>query len=99
MLILGIIIELVLWFYIVLILVRIVVDWVQMFARAWQPAGVALVALEVVYSATDPPIRMLRRIVPPLRFGGQAIDLSVLFVLLICFVFRFVNSQTLLLAG
>jgi YggT family protein len=96
--ILGVIIEFALWFYILFILVRIVADWVQMFARSWQPGGAALVALEFIYSATDPPIRTLRRIVPPLRLGGQAIDLSVMFVLLICYVFLYVNRQTLLVA-
>lgn len=96
MVIVGIIIEFALWFYILFILVRIVADWVQMFARSWQPAGVSLVALEVIYSITDPPIRMLRRVIPPLRLGGQAIDLSVMLVLLICYVFLFVNRQTLL---
>ncbi len=96
MAVLGVIVELVLWFYILFIIVRIVMDWVQMFARSWQPAGPALVALEFVYSATDPPIRLLRRVLPPLRLGGQAIDLSVLFVLLICYAFLFVNRQTLL---
>ena len=96
MVILGVIIEFVLWFYILFILVRIVADWVQMFARSWHPGGVALVALELIYSVTDPPIRTLRRIIPPLRLGGQAIDLSVMFVLLICYVFLFVNRQTLL---
>jgi YggT family protein len=97
--VLGIIIEFVLWFYILFILIRIVADWVQMFARSWQPGGATLVVLELIYSATDPPIRMLRRIVPPLRLGSQAFDLSVLFVLLICYVVLFVNRQTLLIAG
>lgn len=98
MVLLGILIEFALWFYILFILVRIVVDWVQMFARSWHPAGPALVALEVVYSATDPPIQLIRKVVPPLRLGGQAIDLSVMFVLLICYVVLFVNRQTLLYA-
>jgi len=80
----------------VLLILRIVFDVVQMFARSWRPGGVALVALELIYSVTDPPIRTLRRIIPPLRLGGQAIDLSVMFVLLICYVFLFVNRQTLL---
>lgn len=94
----GIVLELVLWFYILLLLARIVADWVQMFARAWHPSGFVLVLLEVVYSATDPPIRLLRRFVPPLRLGGQAIDLSVLFVLLICYVLLYVNRRALLFA-
>ena len=96
MVLIGAVIEFVLWFYIMFILVRIVADWVQLFARSWRPGGPGLVVLEVIYSATDPPIRTLRRIIPPLRLGGAAIDLSVMFVLLICYVLLSVNRQTLL---
>ncbi len=98
MVVVGIVLELVFWFSILLLLARIVAEWVQMFARAWQPAGFFLVLLEVIYSATDPPIRLFRRFVPPLRLGGQAIDLSILFVLLICYVLLTVNRRTLLSA-
>ena len=52
--------------------------------------------LEIIYSATDPPIRTIRRLIPPLRLGGAVIDLSVLFVLLICYVLLEVNRNTLL---
>ena len=61
--------------------VRFVVDWVQVFARSWSPAGILLVLLEVVYSVTDPPIKALRRVVPPLRLGQIAIDLSFIIVM------------------
>jgi YggT family protein len=94
----GAIVELVLWFYIIFILVRLVAEWVQMFARSWRPNGPGLVLLELVYTATDPPIRAIRRLVPPLRLGGAAIDLSVLFVLLICYVLLRINRSTLLAA-
>jgi len=92
----GFVIELALWLYILLILARIVVDWVQMFARSWSPRGFAAVGLEVIYTATDPPIRLLRRFVPPLRLGGASIDLSLLFVLLICYVLQYLNRRILL---
>ena len=96
MVLVGAIVEFVLWFYILFILVRLVAEWVQMFARTWRPNGPGLVVLEVIYSATDPPIRTLRRLVPPLRLGSAVIDLSVLFVLLICYVLLEVNRNTLL---
>ncbi|MGH3472754.1 MAG: YggT family protein [Nocardioidaceae bacterium] len=94
--VLGAVIELVLWFYILLLLARIVMEWVQMFARSWQPVGPAVVVLEVLYSATDPPIRLIRKVVPPLRLGGTAIDLSILIVLLVVWVLLEVNRRTLL---
>ena len=92
----GIVIELFLWFYILFVLACLVADWVQMFARSWAPRGPVLVLMEVIYTATDPPIRLFRRFIPPLRLGGASLDLSVIFVLLICYVLSFVNRQYIL---
>ncbi len=95
MAVVGSIIELVLWFYILLLLGRLVADWVQMFARSWEPRGPILILLEVVYSLTDPPLRLIRRLIPPLRLGGMALDLSILIVLLVCYVLLYVNRRLL----
>ena len=67
--------------FLLLLFIRVVFDWVQVFARQWEPRGPLLVALEGVYSATDPPIMALRRVVPPLRIGSVALDLSFILVL------------------
>lgn len=76
-LILGILIFLLAVFRLVLT-VRIVYDLVQMFARGWKPKGVSLVAASFVYAVTDPPLRLLRRVIPPIRIGGAALDLAFL---------------------
>jgi YggT family protein len=67
--------------FIGLLWIRFIVDWVQVFARQWTPRGPLLVALEGVYSATDPPIVALRKVIPPLRIGSVALDLSFLLVM------------------
>ena len=92
----GGLIEAVLWFFIALLWVRFVVDWVQVFARSWAPHGVLLVALEGVYSATDPPIKALRRVIPPLRIGSIALDLSFLIVIIAAYVLLRVNREIFL---
>ena len=92
----GVVVEIVLWFFIALLWVRFVVDWVQVFARAWTPRGVLLVLLEGVYSITDPPIKALRRVIPPLRIGSVALDLSFLIVMVVAYVLLQVNRQVLL---
>jgi YggT family protein len=74
--------------FLALMLVRLVVDWVQMFARSWTPRGPVLFVLEVVYTVTDPPIRFIRRFVPPLRLGAVSLDTSFLIVLLIVYLLR-----------
>lgn len=92
----GLIIQVVLWVFIALLWVRFVVDWVQIFARQWTPRGALLVGLEGVYSATDPPIRALRRVIPPLRLGSIALDLSFLIVMIGAYVLLSLNGRFLL---
>lgn len=70
-----------LWLYFIALLGRLVSDWIQVFAREWQPRGPLLVVLEAIYTVTDPPLRFIRRFVPPLRLGSIAIDLA--FIILI----------------
>jgi YggT family protein len=69
--------------YIILILARLCVDWTRQFARKWRPAGAAAVGVELVYIATDPPIKLLRRLVPPLQLGTVSLDLSVIILLIV----------------
>ena len=76
--------------FIALLWIRFIIDWVQVFARSWSPRGVLLVLLEVVYSITDPPIKALRRVVPPLRLGQVALDLSFIIVLVAALLLRVV---------
>jgi YggT family protein len=72
--------------FIGLLWVRFIVDWVQVFARRWEPHGPLLVLLEGVYSVTDPPIVALRRVIPPLRLGSFALDLSFLIVVVVAYL-------------
>jgi len=81
--------------FIALMWIRFIVDWVQVFARSWTPTGVLLVVLEVVYSATDPPIKALRRVVPPLRIGSVAIDLSFIIVMISALILRSIIGSLL----
>jgi YggT family protein len=92
----GQVIELVIWTFIFLMLVRFVVDWIQVFARSWVPRGPVLVVLEGVYTTTDPPIKALRKVLPPIRLGGVALDLSFIAVLLICYILLSLNRAILL---
>ncbi len=91
--IVGQIIQGVLWFFIAMLWVRFVVDWVQVFARSWSPRGILLVGLEAVYSVTDPPITALRKVIPPLRIGNFALDLSFLLVMVIAYVLLYINTR------
>ncbi|MCZ9883862.1 MULTISPECIES: YggT family protein [unclassified Arthrobacter] len=69
--------------FLVTLIIRLVYDLVQMFARQWRPRGAALVAAHVVYSVTDPPLRRIRRLIPPLQLGGVSLDLAFLIVFIV----------------
>lgn len=96
MIVLGLVLELVLYFFLVLLMIRFVVDWIQLFARSWSPRGPLLVVLEGVYSATDPPVKAFRRVIPPLRLGGMMLDLSFLALLLVVYLLLLLNRSFLL---
>lgn len=72
------VLELVVTLYMVVLMGRVVFDLVQAFSRNWRPEGAVLVLANVVYTVTDPPIRWLRRLIPPLRIGAVALDLGFL---------------------
>jgi YggT family protein len=84
------------WVFIALLWVRFVVDWVQVFARRWSPSGILLVVLEVVYTITDPPIKALRKVIPPMRLGSIMLDLSFLLVMLGAYLLLVVIRSALL---
>jgi YggT family protein len=83
--ILKIVLYYVLSIYLVILIGRIVISWIQAFARSWQPTGVVLVVAETIFTLTDPPLKFLRRYIPPLRLGTVALDLSfmVLFIVVL----------------
>jgi YggT family protein len=72
--------------YLVLLIGRMILSWIQVYARTWSPSGVLLVIAEGVYTATDPPLRFLRRYIPPVRLGRVALDLSFMLLFLVVYV-------------
>ncbi|HZG02976.1 MAG TPA: YggT family protein [Streptomyces sp.] len=72
--------------FLVVLIFRLVMDYVFMFARSWQPGKAMVVILEATYTVTDPPLKLLRRFIPPLRFGGVALDLSFFVLMIIVYI-------------
>lgn len=76
----------VLYLYLLVLFARLILSWVQVFSREWRPSGPMLVIAEGVYTLTDPPLNALRRVLPPLRIGGVALDLAFFVLILIVYV-------------
>ena len=72
--------------FLIALIIRLIFDWIQVFSRDWRPRGVVLVAAEGVYTVTDPPLKALRRVIPPLRLGGIQLDLAFTVVFLVVLI-------------
>lgn len=84
--IIGDLLALVVWIFLLVLFVRLVFDWIQVFARDWRPKGVVLVLAEAVYTVTDPPLKALRRVIPPLSIGMVRIDVAFMVLVALCWV-------------
>lgn len=66
------------WLYLLLLIGRMIIGLIMMFARDFRPTGPTVVVFESVMLATDPPLKALRRVLPPLRLGQISFDLAFL---------------------
>lgn len=74
--------------FLLLLIARLVMDWVIMLSKGWRPGSGAAAGLEVIYSTTDPPLKLLRRVLPPLNLGSVKLDLGFMVLLIVVFVLR-----------
>ena len=61
---------------------RIIIDYIRMFARSWRPNSFLISIFEIIYTITDKPMAFVRRFIPPLRLGGISLDLSIIVLLI-----------------
>jgi YggT family protein len=74
--------------FLILLFARFVVDWVMVLARSWRPSGLVAAGLEVVYATTDPPLKVVRKVIPPLNLGSIRLDLGFMVLLILVFLLR-----------
>jgi YggT family protein len=79
--------------FLVLLFARFVVDWVMVLARSWRPSGLVAAGLEVVYSTTDPPLKAVRRVIPPLNLGSIRLDLGFMVLLIAVLILRSLTTR------
>ena len=80
------ILGLALFIFWLLLIARVVIEFIRSFARDWQPRGPTVVILEIILTLTDPPVKLLRRIIPQLTVGAIRFDLSIMVLLLVPFI-------------
>jgi YggT family protein len=72
--------------FFLLLVFRLIMDYVFMLARGFRPQGLLAMALELAYTATDPPLKAVRRVLPPLRIGSVSLDLGFTVVLFVTYI-------------
>ncbi|HAT1212692.1 YggT family protein [Corynebacterium striatum] len=92
----GIILILILRIYSWILIARIIIEMIQSFSRQFNPPRWFMVLAEPLFMVTDPPVRALRRLVPPLRMGGVALDVSIIVLFLLLSVLMMVVSSIFL---
>jgi len=76
----------VVFLYFLVLIGRVVFDWIRILAREWRPRGAVLLVAEPIYTLTEPPLRALRKVIPPLRVGQVSIDLSFMVLFFIVYL-------------
>jgi YggT family protein len=92
----GTIIDWVLWIFLLILFGRMILSWVPVLVRDWEPRGPMLVVAEVIYSITDPPLRLLRKLLRPVRVGSVMLDLAFIGLAILISILMQVNRAIFL---
>lgn len=84
------------WVAVLVLLARFIIDWVQVLARSWRPQGIVAVLCEAIFTITDPPLRAIRGVIPPIRMGGAMLDLSPMVLLIGIYIVQILVRATML---
>lgn len=80
-------------FYVIVLLARMILSWVQVYNPRWTPHGPLLVVANVVYTLTDPPLRWLSKVARPVDFGGLRLDVAYLLLFLLVAFVQYLNAR------
>ncbi|GAB3761878.1 YggT family protein [Microlunatus parietis] len=92
MVIIGLIINFVLWLFLMILFARMILSWVPVLVRDWEPRGAMLVVAEGIYSITDPPLRLLRKVLRPVRIGSMMLDLAFIALAILVSILMRINA-------
>ncbi len=91
----GVTVGTIAWIFLVFLIARFVFEYVFLFARDYTPTGFVLVLVETIYTITDPPLKLLRRFIPPLRLGQVSLDLSMLALFFLTYIVIYIVAPKL----
>jgi YggT family protein len=88
--ILRVVLTYVLTLYLVVLIGCMILSWIMVFVRPWYPPRLVKLVAETIFTLTDPPLKLLRRYIPPIRLGTVSLDLSfmVLFIVVLLLLYQ-----------
>jgi len=89
----GLIINWILWIFLLILFARMILSWVPVLVRDWEPRGPMLVFAEIIYSITAPPLRLLRKVLKPVRIGNMMLDLAFIGLAILVSILMQVNRS------
>ena len=82
----ALVLQIILRVYVWILWGRFIVDWVRVLVPTFRPQGVVLYLFEIISTLTDPPLKVIRRVLPPIRLGQIQLDLGWLVTLILCWI-------------
>ena len=92
----GLIINWMLWIFLLILFARMILSWVPVLVRDWEPRGPMLVFAEIIYSIPDPPLRLLRKVLKPVRVGNMMLDLAFIGLAILVSILMQINRSVFL---
>lgn len=74
--------------YTIILFIRVLVSWAYLFGLRPPISGPFRTALDLLEDVTEPALRPLRALIPPIRAGGVGLDLSIIIAFVILAVLR-----------
>lgn len=90
MILTGIVLLILLQIYTLLLIARIVTEMIQAFSRNFQPPRWFAYVAEPIFMVTDPPVKALRKVIPPLQLNNVSLDLSIIVLFVIMMILQII---------
>lgn len=90
MILTGIVLLILLQIYTLLLIARIVTEMIQAFSRNFQPPRWFAYIAEPIFMVTDPPVKALRKVIPPLQLNNVSLDLSIIVLFVIMMILQII---------
>ena len=74
--------------YTIILFIRVLVSWAFLFGFRPPYSGPLRTVLDLLDDVTEPVLRPLRALIPPIRAGGVGLDLSIIIAFVILAVLR-----------